>query len=89
MQVTATEAKNRFGYLCALAKSEAVIVEKDGRPDSVILSYDEFQTLRSASEKKSLAQRQKEFNEMYRDWIVEQNRHFEKYGAFGEEHRPW
>ena len=31
MLVTATEAKNRFGYVCAQAKTEPVFVEKDGR----------------------------------------------------------
>ena len=36
MQITATEAKNRFGYVCAQAKTGPVVIEKDGRPDSVI-----------------------------------------------------
>jgi prevent-host-death family protein len=89
MHVTATQAKNSFGRLCAQAKKEAVIVEKDGRPDSVILSYEQFQSLQSAGEKKSPLQRQREFNEKYKDWIAEQNRHFEKYGVFGEEYRSW
>ncbi|AEG94225.1 type II toxin-antitoxin system Phd/YefM family antitoxin [Ramlibacter tataouinensis] len=89
MQVTATEAKNRFGYLCSQAKVEPVIVEKDGRPDSVIVSYEEFQALKAAAGNKSMAQRQKEFNETYKDWIAEQNRHFDTYGVFGEEFRPW
>ena len=89
MQVSATEAKNRFGYLCAQAKSGPVIVEKDGRPDSVIVSYEDFLSLSTAAQKKSMAQRKKEFNETYKDWIDEQNRHFERYGAFGEEFRPW
>ncbi|NBX15681.1 MAG: prevent-host-death protein, partial [Betaproteobacteria bacterium] len=29
MHVTATQAKNRFGAMCALAKTEPVFVEKD------------------------------------------------------------
>ena len=37
MQVSATEAKNRFGYICAQAKTEPVFVEKDGRIATVIL----------------------------------------------------
>lgn len=36
MQVT--EAKTRFGYVCAQAKAEPVFIEKDGRIDSVILA---------------------------------------------------
>ena len=36
MRVTATEAKNRFGSLCAQAKREPVFVEKAGHIDTVI-----------------------------------------------------
>lgn len=82
MQVTATEAKNRFGYYCSQAKAEPVIVEKDGRPDSVILDYDTFLALRNAAQAKSLAQRKREFNETYRDWIQAQNEHHEKHGLW-------
>ena len=89
MQVTATEAKNRFGYLCAQAKAGPVIVEKDGRPDSVIVSYEDFQALKIAAEKKKPAHRQKEFNEKYKEWFAEQNRIVEQYGVFGEEWRVW
>lgn len=89
MQVTATEAKNRFGYFCGQAKSEPVIVEKDGRPDTVLLDYEQFQALKAACEKKSLAQRKKEFNEKYKDWIAEQHRIVEEFGIPGEDMRPW
>lgn len=89
MQVTATQAKNQFGFLCAQAKREPVFVEKGGRVDSVIVSAEQFAALKAAGQSKSMAQRRREFNETYKDWIEEQNRHFEKYGAFGEEHRPW
>ena len=89
MKVTATEAKNRFGDLCAQAKTAPVIVGKDGRPDSVIVSYEDFQALKIASEKKTPAHRQKEFNEKYKDWFAEQNRIVEQYGVFGEEWRVW
>lgn len=89
MQVTATEAKNRFGYVCAKAKSEPVFVEKDGRVDSVILSIEEFQAMKQALPVKSLADRRSEFNEKYKDWIAEQSVLVEKCGVFGEEFRPW
>lgn len=82
MQVTATEAKNRFGYLCAQAKTEPVIVEKDGRPDSVIVSYEDFQALNAVVARKSMAQRKKEFNETYKGWIDAQNQHFDKHGLW-------
>jgi prevent-host-death family protein len=89
MQTTATEAKNRFGYFCSQAKSEPVIVEKDGRPDTVLLDYEEYKALKSAVDRKSLAQRKKQFNETYKDWIAEQHRIVEELGVFGEEFRPW
>lgn len=89
MQVTATEAKNRFGYVCAQAKLEPVYVEKDGRVDSVIVSVEQFEALKAAGQKKSVAQRKKEFNETYKDWIAAQNEWVEKYGIPGEELRPW
>lgn len=89
MQVTATEAKNRFGYFCSRAKGEPVIVEKDGRPDTVLLGYDEFQALTAAAQGKSLAARKKEFNETYREWIDAQNVEFEKNGIWCDGAVAW
>ena len=89
MQVTATEAKNRFGFYCSQAKSEPVVVEKDGRPDTVLISYDEFESLRAAANRKSLAQRKREFNETYKDWIAAQNQHFEAHGLWCEGLVAW
>ncbi|MDO8442370.1 MAG: type II toxin-antitoxin system prevent-host-death family antitoxin [Polaromonas sp.] len=89
MQVTATEAKNRFGYVCAQAKTEPVFVEKDGRVDSVIVSVEQFEALKAAGEKKSMARRQKEFNETYGEWIALQNEHFEKQGLWCDGLVPW
>jgi prevent-host-death family protein len=89
MQVTATDAKNRFGFYCRQAKAEPVVVEKDGRPDTVLVDYEEFQALKSAVVKKSMAQRRKEFNERYKDWIADQNRIVDEFGVFGEEYRLW
>jgi prevent-host-death family protein len=89
MQVTATEAKNRFGQICAQAKREPVFVEKGGRVDSVILSVEQFESLKASGQQKSMAQRKREFNEKYKDWIAEQNALVEKVGVFGEEFRPW
>lgn len=82
MQVTATPAKNRFGYFCAQAKSEPVFVEKGGRVDSVIVSLVQFEALHAAIGKKFMAQRKKEFNETYKHWIAEQNKHFEEHGLW-------
>lgn len=89
MQITATQAKNRFGYVCAQAKLEPVYVEKDGRVDSVIVSVEQFEAMKAAGQKKSMTQRKREFNEKYKDWIAEQNALVEKHGVFGEEFRSW
>ena len=69
MQITATQAKNRFGYFCAQAKVNPVFVEKDGRPDSVIVSYESYRALKDSAvvATKSLAQRRQEFNETYKE----------------------
>ena len=89
MQITATEAKNRFGYVCAQAKTGPVVIEKDGRPDSVIVSYADFQALTVAAKIKSAAQRKKEFSETYKDWIALQNADFEQNGLWCEGLVPW
>ena len=89
MQITATQAKNRFGYFCSQAKGEPVIVEKDGRPDTVLLGYDEYKALKAVGEKKSFAQRKREIEVTYKDWFAEQNALVEKYGIPLEEFRPW
>ena len=89
MQVTATEAKNRFGYVCAQAKVEPVFVEKDGRIDSVILSLQDFEALKAASQSKTMAERQKAFNQTHKAWIDEQNARFEKNGLWCDDLRVW
>ncbi len=88
MQVTATEAKNRFGNICAYAKRAPVTVLKGGLPDSVVLSFDDYQALKQGNVKSS-AQRKREFNETYRDWIAEQNAHFEKNGHWSQGLVAW
>ena len=91
MKVSATEAKNRFGNLSTRAKRAPVIVLKGGKPDTVIMSYEDYedyQRLKSAGSVDLDARRQW-FNETYKDWIAAQHRFVEEYGVFGEEFRPW
>lgn len=89
MKVTATQAKNRFGALCAHAKTEPVFVEKDGRMDTVIVSAQQFDALKSASQTKTLAQRQRSFEQTHRAWMNEQNARFEKNGLWCDDMRVW
>lgn len=89
MQVTATEAKNRFGAICAQAKTKPVYVEKDGRIDTVILSAQQFEALRSAAQSKTPELRKAEFEKMHSAWIAEQNSRFEVHGLWCDDLRVW
>ena len=89
MRVTATQAKNRFGAMCTHAKAEPVFVEKDGRIDTVIVSAQQFDALRSAAQPKTLAQRRKVFEQTHKAWIDEQNTRFEKNGLWCDDLRVW
>lgn len=89
MRVTATEAKNRFGSLCAQAKREPVFVEKAGRIDTVILSAEHFQALQAQHQKAGRLARKKAFEAEFGQWISAQNAHFEAHGIPGADLRPW
>ena len=89
MQITATEAKNRFGSICALAKVEPVFVEKAGQIDTVILSADHYRALQANQNNTSLATRKKEFENEFGDWIAAQSSWVEKNGIPGADLRPW
>ena len=89
MRVTATEAKNRFGSLCAQAKREPVFVEKAGQLDTVILSAEHYQALKANHDKASRAARKKAFEADYADWIAAQNARLETHGIPGADLRPW
>ena len=90
MQVTATEAKNRFGQLLVHCQREVVTIEKSGRRHSVLMSAQDYDAL--------VAQRQgaanvkdpgKRFYEEYKDWMDMQNEIFEKHGIWSEGLVSW
>jgi len=89
MRVTATEAKNRFGNLCAQAKREPVFVEKSGQLDTVILSAEHYLALQAANAKASRAARKRAFETEFGDWIAAQNARVEADGIPGADLRPW
>jgi len=89
MRVTATEAKNRFGSLCAQAKRGPVFVEKAGQLDTVILSAEEYQALQTKHDKARRAARKKTFESEFGDWIAAQNARIETHGIPGADLRPW
>lgn len=88
MRITATEAKNRFGFICAQAKQAPVFVEKAGRLDSVVLSASDYQALLK-QQSSSAATRQQAFEDEFGDWIADQNTRIEAFGVPGEDLRPW
>jgi prevent-host-death family protein len=47
--ITATDAKNRFGQVLEMARTEPVRVQKNGRDVAVVLSPEEYQRLSSAA----------------------------------------
>ena len=89
MKVTATEAKNRLGQVLEQAQHKPVFIEKAGRRHSVVLSVEQYDALLKRQAGRSKPDAGALFYEKYKDWVDEQNRHFDKYGVFGEEFRPW
>ena len=88
-RITATEAKNRFGSVCARAKRGPVFVEKAGLVDTVILSIDHYQALQAAKDKTSRAARKKAFEAEFGDWIAAQNEWVEENDIPGADLLPW
>lgn len=90
MQVTATQAKNRFGAICAQAKDAPVFVEKDGRIDTVIVSAKQFSELQAAAFRpEALELRKAKFEQSHTIWIAEQNQRFEAHGLWCDDMRVW
>jgi len=50
MTITATEVNHRFGELMDRAQHEPVMVEKTGRICVVLISYEEYERLRSVED---------------------------------------
>ena len=89
MHITATEAKNRFGSICAQAKKGPVFVEKAGQVDTVILSVDQYRVLQAGQNTASLAKRKQQFESEFAEWFTAQNAWVETHGIPGADLRPW
>lgn len=89
MRVSATEAKNRFGSLCAQAKRGPVFVEKAGQVDTVILSVEQYEALKAQHDPVSRAARRQAFEAAFGDWIADQNARVDAHGIPGADLRPW
>ena len=90
MNVSATDAKNRFGQLLEQAQRQPVVIEKAGRRHSVLISAEMYDRLvASQRATPALNPEAQAFYERYREWVDEQNAHFEKHGIWNEEFRSW
>lgn len=95
MDVTATEAKNRLGQMLDHCQREPVVIEKQGRRHSVLLSAAHYDALVAASQRQVAAaelpppRTSAEFYTRYKDWVDEQNARFERIGLWNEEFRTW
>ncbi len=89
MRVSATEAKNRFGSLCAIAKREPVFVEKSGQLDTVILSAELYQAMQAHHDQASRDERKQRFEAEFSDWIRAEHERVDIQGVPGADLRPW
>jgi prevent-host-death family protein len=94
MLLTSTDAKNRFGQVLDEAQKRPVTIEKSGRRHAVVLSAELYDELVARAAGPTAAEVPPNpaalaFYEKYKDWVDEQNRHFEQHGIWNEEFRTW
>lgn len=97
MNVSSTDAKNRFGQVLDEAQKRPVVIEKSGRRHSVLMSAELFdqlvaraeQTQTAAAPTKAMSPEAEAFYAKYKDWVDMQNDLVDRYGVFGEEYRVW
>lgn len=95
MQVTATEAKNRFGQMLDACQAEPVIIEKSGRKHSVLLSMREYEALRQGADQdedsdiRNAADPGKAFYTKYKGWVDWQNDLIDKHGIWSDGLVEW
>jgi len=66
-----------------------VHVMKNDRVAVVLVSAARFAELEALEQKKSMAQRKREFNAQYKDWIAAQNELVEKHGLWSDGMVAW
>ena len=92
MNLTATDAKNRFGHVLEQAQRQPVFIEKAGRRHSVVISAEQYDSLLASGRDAAAIEQSEEgrrFYEQYKEWVDMQNGLVEKHGVFGEEYRVW
>ncbi len=81
-RISATDAKNRFGQVCSDAKRAPVVVEKDGRPDTVIVSYERWLEV-TQPDPAEVATRRRRFADEHGAWLDAYREQVERHGVFG------
>ena len=93
MEVTATEAKNRFGQMLDEAQRQPVFIGKSGRRRGVLLSSAHYHALLAAAgklaEEEPLPKTAEAFYARYKEWVDEMNAQVEKSGLWNDELRIW
>lgn len=62
---------------------------RPGQIDTLVLSAEQYEALRSQHTAAGRAARKKAFEAEFGDWIVAQNARFETHGIPGADLRPW
>jgi prevent-host-death family protein len=95
MNLSATDAKNRFGQVLEQAQKRPVFIDKAGRRHSVVMSVELYDRLVAAkapqrdAEAGGATEEGRQFYEKYKDWVDMQNELVETHGIFGEDYRVW
>ena len=89
MQLTATEAKNRFGHCLSQAKISPVRIEKNGRLEALIVSAEQFADLERRANAASPKLTPAQFAETYKEWIGAQQQHMDEHGLWCDDIRTW
>ncbi len=93
MEVTATDAKNRFGQMIEHSQREPVVIEKSGRRCSVLLSADRYDALVLASQQHqapgATADAGNAFYQRHKEWVDHLNAQVEERGLWNDDLRVW
>jgi len=89
MDVTATEAKNRFGQMLDHAQREPVFIGKSGRRHGVLLSAAQYEALLAASAPAPSGDAGREFYAQHQAWIDEMNDEVRQQGLWNDGLRVW
>jgi prevent-host-death family protein len=92
MNISSTDAKNRFGQVLEQAQKRPVIIEKSGRRHSVVLSaelYDQLLAAQQPQGQPHVSDAGRQFYRQYKSWVDEQNADFEAHGIWNDDLRSW